>query len=182
MRLGHGAGDVGKPKAIGLHLEALVTHGPADGLDDLAHGVRPGVGDPPAESGFGRGEFGAHDALHQVVDEHHRTPLASVAEHGESAGAHEREERRLACGLVWSVEPRGPHHHDVEATFGGVEDAQLAVHLRAAVAEVRVIRLVVAEACRTVRGSFRTGCSTTRAPCVARRDASAARAMFSVPR
>ncbi len=45
-----------------------------------------------------------------------------------------------------AVEPRGPHHHGVEPGVDRREHGELGVHLGTAVRQVRVVRLVVAEA------------------------------------
>ena len=70
------ADDVGQPELVGLHIEPLGPERIADRLDDLGHRVGLGVGDPPAPSGLGGDEFGAHDALDKVVDVGHRSNLA----------------------------------------------------------------------------------------------------------
>jgi hypothetical protein len=75
----------------------------------------------------------------------HRSPLATVAQHREPSGSHEREEGGLAGWLVWAVEPRWAHDHRVEPAVDRFEDTQFGLHLRLPVTQVRVIRLVVAE-------------------------------------
>ena len=143
--LGDGAGELGQTEPVGANVIALVAQRGADCLDDLADRVRASVGDPPRQARLGRGEFGEHDAVHQVVDVRHRTTLAAIAEHGKAPGSHQREECGLASRLVRSVEPWGAHHHGIEPPIDRFEHTEFGLHLRVAIAEVRVVRLVVAE-------------------------------------
>jgi hypothetical protein len=91
----------------------------------------------------------AEDAVDQVVDVDHGTALLALADDRELAVAHHAEERRLPRRLERPVEPRRPHDGGVEAGGDRFVHGHLALHLRGAVAQVRVERFVVAE--RVVR-------------------------------
>ena len=150
-QLGDTTGDRRQARRRCLHAESLVGQRSTDRGDDLVDRVRPRVGHPVALPLRCRGQLGGDHTVDEVVDVHHRSALLTIADDGEPAGANEAEERRLARRLERPVEPRRAHDRRVEPAVDRVEHGQLGLHLRLAVAVVRVVRLVGPERVAVVR-------------------------------